>query len=153
MHKGEARSFQFAEENVGELEGFLERLRILGATPDELAAAREHWDDFDDEWTPEVRRDYVRQSDDVLRADLHAARREYLEGTTDPEVLEAADRDAEVEALAVEALEHNGYTVAKVLEWVGDDPARAEAMLAVERTRGDARKGVLEPLEALCQSS
>jgi hypothetical protein len=41
-------------------------------------------------------------------------------------------------------------TVAKVLESVGDDPARAEAALAAEQAKGDkARKSLIDKLEAL----
>jgi hypothetical protein len=41
-------------------------------------------------------------------------------------------------------------TVAKVLESVGDDPARAEAALAAEQAKGDkARKSLIDKLQAL----
>jgi hypothetical protein len=41
-------------------------------------------------------------------------------------------------------------TVAKVLESVGDDPARAEAALAAEQAKGDkARKSLIDKLEAI----
>lgn len=39
-------------------------------------------------------------------------------------------------------------TVAEVLDFVGDDPALAATVLAVE-TQGKARKGVIDPLTAL----
>lgn len=143
----EARGFQTSEEVTGELAGYLERLTALGATPDELAAAAATWDQFDDDWTPERRYQWVRQPDHVLRDAILSVRSEFTAGTTDPDDIDAAHHKAAVSAAMIEARERVGYTVPNVLEWVGDDPARADAMRIVENEKPKPRTSLLAALD------
>lgn len=120
----------------GELATVLERLRTLGATPDELAAFEEHWDDFDDDWTPERRAQLRYASDPELRQMIGSVRVEHFEHTHTED--EEADVVAEQRAAAAaeEAPGHMGGSVKSLLAWVDEDPdlvlARARAVYDLE---------------------
>jgi hypothetical protein len=74
------------------------------------------------------------ESTDVARYDN--ARWRQVSGET-PQAAPAAAKDAEIEV--------PDGTVADLLEWVGDDPDRANAALEAEEA-GKRRKGVLDAL-------
>lgn len=135
-------------ERLDPLEGFVRRLEVIGATDDEISAVRESWNDFDDQWTA-AERDAVRRAPDTdLRRMLDDLRAEHFDHTHDEDEEAELLRQAEYAALLVEAGEKSEQAIPIVLEWVGDDRTRAEAMLAVELT-GQQRKGVVDPLRAM----
>lgn len=80
--RGGVRPAPQTPEVRSELDQFVERLRQVGASPDEIAATIANWDVFDDDFGPEQRRDMVRWSDPRLRAEILALRQEYAEHTT-----------------------------------------------------------------------
>lgn len=136
-----------ATESVSELDAFITRLRRLGATPDEVGAVREGWDLFDEDWTPDRRREFVRQSDDELRAALADVRDEYELGTTTEEEARAAERADRLDVALGAAHEQMGRTVGELIEWVGDDEARAHAVTVWEQSEdGGGRKTLIAAL-------
>ena len=135
----------------------LARFRELGANDEEVAQIAEAWDDLDpsdstepDAWTRE-KRDALRYAGDhELQRLLDRARREYTEGTTTEEEEAEAEHARAVDAARVEALDRIGGTVGAILGWVGDDLARAHAVLSVEPPIDEGgRKTLIEPLEEL----
>lgn len=136
-------------ETLAVLDQFLGRLRILGATVDELAAVVDGWDQFDEEWTPEYRHRLAVAPDLDLLAHLRAIRDEHHAHTTTEEeaelerllAIEGAAKGAAVDVL-------DGGTVADVVAWVkaadGDDRlARAYAVELLEAA-DRKRKGILD---------
>lgn len=142
-----------AAETADPLEHFLGRLTALGATEDELDGVRDSWDTFepDDDpenpepWTSERQAEMVSANDADLREMIEAAREEYEHGTTTEEDAEAKDAHDD---LMAEAKDVAAGTVADALEWVGDDPDRAVAVLAWEQD-GQGRVTLLRPLQEL----
>lgn len=140
-------AIRVADESVSELDAFIARLRRLGATADEVASVREGWDDFDEDWTPDRRREFIRQSDDELRAALADVRDEYELGTTTEDEARAAERADRLDAALGAAHEQMGRTVGELIEWVGDDDARAHAVTVWETSEeGGGRKTLVAAL-------
>lgn len=144
----EARGFQTVSEPEveGELAHFLRRLRELGASPDEIEEFKSRWDQFDDDWTEESRREFVRLPDGDLRAALAQVRAEYDHGTLTEDEERLRDLRAAIDELGPDAHEHSGHNVDGFLEWVGDSDARAAAAVAVEHARDKPRRGVIDAL-------
>lgn len=135
-------------ERLAPLDAFVRRLEVLGATADEIESVRSSWDDLDDEWT-EAERDAVRRAPDgQLRRMLDDLRAEHYEHTHDEEQEAEDDRRLRYALLLEDAGVKSEQAIPLVLEWVGDDRDRAEAMLAVEQG-GQQRKGILEPMQAM----
>lgn len=147
-----------AAEVRGPLEEFLMRLAELGATQDELDQVAEAWDELDpdecddpDCWTA-AKRDSMRYAgDDELTALLERARTEYEVGTTTEEEAEAAAFRAELDDTIEDAREHIEDSVPKILEWIGDDPMRARAVVIIETENGtvDGRTTLTGPAQAI----
>lgn len=129
------------------VDAFAHRLELLGAAPDVVEALRAAWDD--PEWPPAERERLLGLSDASLRAELESIEAEYRFGTLTDED-EAALAAATLEAAAGEVLAEK---VPVVLEWVGGDPARAAAALAVETARDRPRSTLVAALEALSASA
>lgn len=143
--RGPVRTANEVQSPLGQV---LARLERLGADADELQMVRDGWDDLDDDWTAEARDQLLRLPDDQLRQMIEDARAEYEHGTTSEEDAAAAERAAEQEAAMVEARGRMGQTVAQLVEWVGDDPARAYAVHTLEgQPDGGQRKTLLEAVE------
>lgn len=119
-----------AHESISELDQFVGRLRRLGATDDEVSQVVDGWDQFDDDWTPRRRREFVRSTDAEIVGDLAALRAEYAG---------AGGGDG----MASEAARIVDQTAAKVLAWVDGDPARARAVLPFERMQADGGRKTL----------
>ncbi len=138
------------------LEQFVQRLRDLGATEDEVSAVVVTWDDLEvsddpEAWTLARRDAMVRTVDDAtLRQMIVDGRREYAIGTTTEEEVERVRRlNAEREAYSA-AYSMLGETVGTILEWVGSDPVRAKAMAELEQGQsGRGRKTLLTALEPI----
>lgn len=119
------------------LDAFCRRLRLLGATADEIAGVREAWDDPDGWVLPRQR--LLALNDFDLRRLIVDARVEYVEHTTVPTV--------DPEALAAEAHQVVTGTAQEVRAWVDGDRDRAIAALTAERA-GRKRVTLLAYLEA-----
>ena len=120
-----------ASETRSPLEHFLQRMRELGAGPDELEAAAAAWG-FD----PDDDARLAAMSDRELRADILAVREEFELGTiSEEESSEHALAVAYRQTLA-EAQGRVGGTIPAVMAWVADDPVRAYAVRSLE-TDGD----------------
>lgn len=121
------------------------RLREVGATADEIAGFVAGWDDFSDPdaWSPEIRADWLRQSDDSLVTELTAIRLEYSIGTHTEEEADAAKLDHDIHDVMADAEIIIGQSVRSVVEWVGDDRAKASAALALETGQGGANRSTL----------
>lgn len=137
-------------ERVGRLDGFTARLRQLGATDDEVAAVRDTWDDYDDDWTPERKAELLRTTDAELGSMLADVRAEYQQGITSQEQADAAAADAAYRVQFRQAHERIGGNVQSLLDWVAGDPMRARAVLALEEgPDGAGRKTLIGPLRQL----
>lgn len=133
------------------LEAFVSRLTGLDATLDEVEAVRAWWDQplEEGEHTREM---LLRMSDDELRQLIADGRAEFEHGTMTED--EQAQRRFEqaIDAARPEAENVTAHgTVEQVLEWVGDDRARAHAALEAEQTAPDSepRKTLVAALEKL----
>lgn len=128
------------------LEAFVERLTVLGATLDEVEAIKQAWPTWDQDDPEYTRRELVRLDDATLGRLMAEVRAEHVSNTmTEDEQAEAEYRAAvagyvdEAQRVVVNS------TVDGVLEWVGDDRAKARAAYVAELTVPDhkARKGVV----------
>lgn len=138
-----------ATESVSELDAFLDRLRRLGADDEAIDEVREHWDDFDESWTPETRRELARKNDSELRRAILAIDEEYDASTLTEEEVEQTAEDRARDAARAEAPGHMGDTIPNILDWVDYDPIRAEVVLALESSpEGAGRKTLIEQLES-----
>lgn len=129
---------QFAAEVANPRDEFLDRLRILGATDDEIEGVRVNWDQLDDDWT-EARRNELRVApDNILIAHLQEIRGEYFDHTTTEEEAAEIRRDRLYSEAVAEATDRMGGTVKALVEWVlqGEDDehvvARAAAVYDLE---------------------
>lgn len=132
--------------NRDSLESFVERLSTLGATVDEIEAIKGAWETWD-EGDPEYNRhDLVRLDDATLSKMMADVRAEHVSNTLTEE--EQADKEYR-EAVAGHLNDAQNVvvnsTVDGVLEWVGDDRAKARAAYVAELTVPEhrARKGVV----------
>lgn len=119
------------------LDGFVERLRLLGAEQSTIDVVRERWDVVDEEDRAD-RDDVLRLNDEDLQALILEVEEEHRLGTTTDEE-EAAQRfTAAVATLADVAAEADQWvagTVSAVIEIVGDDQVAAAAALLAEYER------------------
>jgi hypothetical protein len=134
------------------LEQFVRRLWQLGATPDEVQAVRDSWDELDDEWTAEARFAFANSTDEALLAAIAEGRRELDDGLHTDDEQEARRRTELEAAVLADAQLQVNQSVDAALAWVkaanGDDELhelRARALLQLER-EGLERKTLLEPL-------
>lgn len=143
------RRARTAGQAVTEKAQFLRRLRLLGYDDDQVREVSEHWDDFDETYTPEDRRALVRSSDAQLQAMLREINAEYIEGTRTPAEQTLEERAARVATAETEAADLMSEPVAKLIEWVGSDQARAMAVANLERDNATPRKTLLAAMDAL----
>lgn len=144
------KPIRVARESVSELDQFLGRLRRLGLDEDGLADVAAHWDDFDDDWTPERRRMFVRFPDARLREMIDAVDDEFDIGTISEDDALSDQVDAEYAAAKADALGRMGDTIPGIVEWVAADPVRARATLDLETLpEGANRKTLVEKLETI----
>lgn len=137
------RRYRIAQQSESPRDLFLRRLVRLGAGDEEVSAVREHWDDFNDDWTPQKRAELMAMSDAQLLALLTEVDDEYDEATTTEEVTVLADHAAAVEAAEVEAYDHMNDTVAGLLGWVGGNRVRAMAVLNLEQSPDGSKRVTL----------
>lgn len=137
------------------LDQFIDRLRQLGATDEEVDDVLATWDDFDSDphapeaWTHAQRARVLAMGDNELRALIESGRQEYAYATTtEDEAAEQGARRARQRA-ATEAEDRINGNVAGILAWVGDDPVRATAVYSLEKASPSPRKTLLEPLEGI----
>ncbi len=146
------KPIRVAHESVSELDQTLARLRRLGLDDDGLADVREHWDDFNDDWTPEVRRELVRATDSKLRDLIEGVYAEYKTGTVDEAEDAASETESHYLTARADALGRMGDTIPGILEWVAADPVRARAVRDLETVaEGANRKTLVEKLDALIE--
>lgn len=138
------------------LPAFVSRLTSVGATLDEVQAVRDHWDDPADPADPYTKEELCRLGDQELYDLILAGRQEFDQGTMTEDEEASARHRAAVLALAAEAenIVRNSR-VPDVLEWVGDDVARAEAAWMAEQTIPDheARKTLVEQLAKMAPAA
>lgn len=147
------KPIRVAHESVSELDQFVARLRRLGLDESGIADVREHWDDFGDDWTPELRSRLARLPDSKIREMIEGVEAEYEEGTVDE--AESAEAEAHSHYLNArdDALGRMGDTIPGILEWVGDDVARARAVRDLETLpEGANRKTLVEKLDAMIEA-
>lgn len=127
----------------------LRRLRRLGLLPDEEQVVRERWEALSDAERTETFEAMENLDNDELARQIVEMRQELAaerRGQRGAEVVSGADADE----AAVDVDDVPDGTVPEVLEWVGDDQARASAALLAEQRRHDPpRKTLVEPLEDL----
>lgn len=131
------------------LDGFISRMSRLGAKPDELALIREHWDDFGDDWTPELRAELMATSDADLAAMLSSNRTEFDESTMTADEIAQRDHDAALRRAFADAHGRIGLTIARIAEWVEDDAVKAEAVIMLEERSESPRKGLIDRMRAV----
>lgn len=120
------------------------RLRRLGLTQAEVTDTEQDWANLSDDERWEATHAMNAMTDEELRDQIREGR------TAAGELVAEAVYAPEVEAAAVNPEDVPDATVDEVLEWVGDDRARATAALMAEQRRdGDPRKTLVEPLQAL----
>lgn len=127
-------------------ETFVNRLRLLGATDDEITDTRLAFEDPSTEWEQPIEV-LAGLTDARLAAMLSEIRREYHEGTTtveDDEAAALAKRDTVARAEVEGVLD---YTVPEVVEWVGDDPRLAALVIEHESKREKPRTTLLSAME------
>lgn len=125
-------------ETRSELDGFVERLTILGATADEVFAVIDRWDQFDDEWTPETRKRTTRATDLELTNEIMRGRIDYVHDTTED--------DGEWQP----GMDVPQGSMVDLLAWVDGNPDRASAVYQTERGRDAyARTELLHALEPM----
>lgn len=128
----------------------LRRLRLLGADQEMLDDLAEHWDEFDDDWTPERRRYFVTLPDKALAEVIRSVREEWDFATTDEITAERLEFERRVATAEIEVDGRIGQSVAALLAWVGDDRARATALYHAESAAdGQGRVTLLRPLEEM----
>lgn len=147
------RTRRSVSETVEPLGAITRRLRLLGATSEEVAAFVEAWDDFDADWTPERRAEFSRLPDSVLLEGIHAVRAEWREATLSEDEERAITEAVAWERLVEEATVAVQGAPTVVGTWIrgatGDARrARAEAVLAVEQA-GRRRPTVLKAAAAI----
>lgn len=141
-------------EQESELDGFVRRLRNLGATDEEVAVVRETWDELDENFTIEQRTAVTLMGDDELRAELEATREEYRHDTRTETEQGDVDAAAYQAQLRADASEWIGQPVKKVLDRIGDDVVLALVVLSLETgPDGASRKSLVGPLEKLVAGS
>lgn len=151
----EPRTARTMRDVLPTLDQFVERLRLLGASPSTIDVVRERWEPTDDA-DREDRDQVLLLCDDDLRALILEVEEEHRISTTTEEEEAAARFTAKVEQLndyAADADEWVKGNVQSVLDVVGDDPVAAAAALLAETTRADeagedARVTLVEPLQA-----
>lgn len=115
----------------------LDRLRLLGATPDEVDAFAKGWDDFvPGVWDEDIRAEWLVRPDADLIEELAAIRLEYSVGTTTEAEAAARDDARRHAALVQEAAKIISSPVRAVVAWVDGDPARARAVHDLETADG-----------------
>ena len=127
-----------ASETRSPLDHFLQRMRELGARPDELEAAAAVWG-----LNPEEDARLTAMPDRELRADILAVRQEYEMGTVSED--DANEQDLVVSYLHTvnEARGRIGGTIPSIMAWVGDDPVRAFAVADLETSDEGAGRSTL----------
>ena len=119
------------------LDEFLDRLARLGADDEMTETLRTGWADM----TDRDREVLVASSDETLRDEIEAIYSEHEFHTT-------AEEDVEpVEELSVDDVPTG--KVAKILNWIGDDPVRARLALDAEEASGKPRAGVVRVAESV----
>lgn len=148
---------QTASETQSPLDYVCDRLGRLGASPDEVEAVREAWDD--PEWPVEERAALVHVSDSELVAELITARRDTEFHSLTPGEQTVLDGLREFDD-AVAAVEEDAYkvtegSVADVLAWVrtsGDERAVRAAAAHRWEQRGRGRRSALTALYGIVES-
>lgn len=136
----------WADERV---ERMSERWMRVGATDAEISQFAEDWV-HDDEWPIADKERVWALSDRRLREELLDSRaRDFVPTDDENEAVERArDLIASQEELRSAAAEAATGTVAAVLEWVGQDDARAKASIEHETRCAEPRTGLIKKLRA-----
>lgn len=131
------------------VERMKERWMRIGASDKEIAEFADEWVN-DDEWDIADKERVWALGDRRLREELLDARaRKFTPTDAELERVEnARDLIAGQEELRSAAAEAAQGTVAQVLEWVGQDDARAKASLAHELNCAEPRTGLIKKLRA-----
>ena len=133
-----------------DLETFTMRLELLGASPDEVAAVTDGWDDFDGDWTPERRHELLHMGDDGPRGVIVAGREEYDYANTTEEEADARAEAQRLRTARTEAAQRIYGTVPSIVAWMGDDPVRARALRELEEdAEGAGRKTLLAAIDEI----
>ncbi len=139
-----------ARQSVSELDQFVARIRALGADDDQVHDVVENWDNFESGFTIADRNQLVRSTDTQLREQIMASQDEFRYATTTDE---DDDFDRHVKAVAeaeIEALDLMTLPVPKLVEWVGEDRARAIAVSNLEDgPDGGHRKTLLDAVQRI----
>jgi hypothetical protein len=162
-----ARISRTSIEQLSPRDTMARRLRILGASDDEMEAFLDSWDRLDDEWTAESRREFTHLSDAALREALAKVRAEYpFEEERRGELLDANPNsvavgvisdsvDVEISGVQLPAgAPPIGSSIAVLDAWVDDNPERAVMVADAEvldaQLRGQTpRKTLLAKMNAV----
>lgn len=136
----------WAEEKIGDLR---QRLAAVGATYAEIIAFEEQFL-HDPTWDHAEKERLVALGDGKLRAEVVSARQDgYRDTETDDDERARLADEAHRLARSVErtvAEEMSAFEPGQILDWVGVDASRAQAMLAVERAHPMPRPGLISVL-------
>lgn len=126
-----------------------ERWERVGATDAEIAQFADEWVN-DDEWDIADKERVWALGDRRLREELLDARaRDFVPTDAENDAVDRArDLIVSQEELRSAAAEAATGTVAQVLEWVGQDDARAKASIAHEERCAEPRTGLIKKLRA-----
>lgn len=130
------------------------KLVAVGATEDEVADFEEQWL-HDRNWPHEDKVRIMAMGDGRLRQELLRTRADNdRDSMTDEERADRARRQAE-RAAALElhgaAEQASAWEPDHIMGWVGDNPARARAMISVEEKHPSPRAGLLAGLIAVIE--
>ena len=160
----QARTRRVVNEQQSDRDIIARRLRLLGASAEEIAAALASWEDLDDDWTEQARHAFAHTSDKRLREGLDAIRAEYpyeeerrgtlIEGAPDAVAMGAFARDEQPLPQLPEGAPSINSTIAVLEEWVGAIAERAALVAEAEKLdaqmRGETpRKTLLAKMEAV----
>lgn len=123
-----------------------QRLAANGATLDEIEDFRAAWDDWDDAAEGLSRYQFVRLDDAAIVRLIADGRAEWVAHTHTEDEQAAAEHAAKVQGLHDEAATAVASTIQVVEDWVGDDPARAEAAYYAEQETSNPRVTLLRDL-------
>lgn len=137
------------QEVEGELDYLLRRLTALGATDDELDRLAAEWAEI----PADERAHIISLDDEALARDLADARAEHEFATTTEDEAAAQEAEQAAAVLRGEVAERIEWSVAKIAEWVGDDAARAQAVIDAELETGEPRSTLIDRMERVARGA
>lgn len=141
-----ARRTTMLQDREDPLDGFCKRMAAAGATAEQIEEVRNQWDQFDEDWTPKRQAEVRFWSTARIRRELETIDDEFVEATTTEDEEAELDLAAARQATIVDARQVIDRRIDLVLEWVGDDLLRADAIRELEAASDKPRATLLDRL-------